>query len=122
MFKVIDEISVEASHAIPLVGGELEEPHSHVWRLRVELSCAYLNPQGMAVDMDIVRAWLQEIVGHWDGAHLNDLPPFADTPATAEQVAFYVGRSLQERLTEDRVWVSRIECWMTDTGVAVWEP
>ena len=122
MFKVVDEITVEASHAIPLPSGELETPHSHRWRLRVELSCAYLNPQGMAVDMDIVRAWLQELVGGWDGSHLNDLPPFQTVPATAERVAEYVGRGLQSRLVEDRAWVSRVECWMTDTGVAIWEP
>ena len=122
MFKVIDEVAVNASHAIPLTSGELETPHSHRWRLRVEFSCAALNPQGMAVDMDIVRAWLDEIIGHWEGTHLNDLPPFRNIPSTAERVAQYVGQSLQDRLTEERVWVSRIECWMTETGVAVWEP
>ena len=45
MYKVVDEVAIEATHAVPLASGELEEPHGHRWRFRVQLESPVLDHQ-----------------------------------------------------------------------------
>ena len=119
-WTVSDEIMICSSHQILLENGERESLHGHNWRIRVYVSADRLDKRGLIIDFADLRKAVWKVVGSWDHRHLNDLPDFAETEPSAEEMARLAFEGLAELIDDGRMYMSRVEIWMTDTGCATW--
>jgi 6-pyruvoyltetrahydropterin/6-carboxytetrahydropterin synthase len=66
---------------------------------------------------------MQEILGPFDHGVINDVPPFDRRNTTAELLSQYVFEEVERRLADqERVRVTRVEVWETDTSCAAYQP
>jgi len=66
---------------------------------------------------------MQEILGPFDHGVINDVPPFDRRNTTAELISQYVFEEVERRLgDQERVRVTRVEVWETDTSCAAYQP
>jgi 6-pyruvoyltetrahydropterin/6-carboxytetrahydropterin synthase len=115
---VSDEVLICSSHQILEEDGSRETLHGHNWRVRVFVGADQLDHRGLVIDFRTLRAAVWEVVGPWDHRHLNDLPDYRGEEPTAESMARLTFEGLAESLEDGRVWVERVEVWMTETGCA----
>jgi len=121
MWRVRDEVTISASHQIPMPDGSLEPLHGHNWRIVAEVEARELDARGLVVDFNELRAALGRATDPYDHQHLNDVEPFGRVPTTAECLAQVVYGSLRAALDDGRVRVRAVDVWMTETGVARYE-
>lgn len=123
MFIIAKDFSFAAAHAIRGHTRGCQNLHGHNYRVRVHLAAAQLDGLGMVLDFADLKAIMQEIVGPFDHALLNEVPPFDERNTTAELISQYVFEEVGKRLPADgRVRVVRVEVWETDTSCAIYEP
>ena len=123
MFIIAKDFSFAAAHAIRGHTRGCQNLHGHNYRVRVHLAAALLDGLGMVLDFADLKAIMQEIVGPFDHALLNEVPPFDERNTTAELISQYVFEEVGKRLPADgRVRVVRVEVWETDTSCAIYEP
>jgi 6-pyruvoyltetrahydropterin/6-carboxytetrahydropterin synthase len=121
MFTVFKDYAFAAGHAIRGHTGGCQNLHGHNYRVRVHVSCERLDELGMVIDFADLKRIVDAVLGRFDHAVINDLPPFDQRNTTAERIAEYAGEEVAKRLPADRR-VRRVEVWETDTSCAVWEP
>jgi 6-pyruvoyltetrahydropterin/6-carboxytetrahydropterin synthase len=123
MFIIAKDFSFAAAHAIRGHTRGCQNLHGHNYRVRVHLAAETLDTLGMVLDFADLKAIMQEIVGPFDHALLNEVPPFDERNTTAELISQYVFEEVEKRLPVDgRVRVVRVEVWETDTSCAIFEP
>lgn len=71
---------------VPDAGPE-GEPHTHDYEATVRLSGTALDEHGYLVDIDEVRAVVNETVGGYRDRRLNELPEFEGKNPSAERLA-----------------------------------
>lgn len=93
MFELTVQTVFSAAHAI-VIAGEREAVHGHDWHVTACLEGGDLDDDGLLVDFHAVEASLAEIIRPFRNASLNTTPPFDRVNPTAEEVARYIGVSL----------------------------
>ena len=121
MFTVFKDYTFSAGHAIRGHQGGCQNLHGHNYRVRVHVSAARLDPLGMVIDFADLKQIVDQVVGRFDHAVINDLPPFTARNTTAELLAEYVHQEVAARLPQGRT-VRRVEIWETETSCAIYEP
>jgi 6-pyruvoyltetrahydropterin/6-carboxytetrahydropterin synthase len=121
MFTVFKDYTFSAGHAIRGHQGGCQNLHGHNYRVRVHVSAARLDRLGMVIDFADLKQIVDQVVGRFDHAVINDLPPFTERNTTAELLAEYVHQEVAARLPEGRS-VRRVEIWETETSCAIYEP
>jgi 6-pyruvoyltetrahydropterin/6-carboxytetrahydropterin synthase len=120
---IFKDFTFAAAHAIRGHTRGCQNLHGHNYRVRVHLQAEVLDPLGMVMDFVDLKAVMQEVVGPFDHAVINDIPPFDRRNTTAELVSQYVFEEVSRRLAEqERVRVARVEVWENDTSCAIYEP
>lgn len=109
-----------AAHLIGGHDGKCSRPHGHNWRVRVSVACEKLNELGIGIDFGDVKEAMLAVLGALDHRNLNELPEFARTNPTAENIAKYIYDGVSERLDSDDRRVTRVEIWETDTCSVVY--
>jgi 6-pyruvoyltetrahydropterin/6-carboxytetrahydropterin synthase len=109
MWEISVETVVAARHQIRGVAGEGGRVHEHRWRVRAVVRARELDATGWVLDFHEVDAALQTVVAPYDGAFLNDVPPFDDLNPTRENVARVVAEGLAAKIDDLRVRVYRVE-------------
>lgn len=123
MHTIFKDFTFAAAHAIRGHTRGCQNLHGHNYRVRVHLQAEVLDPLGMVMDFVDLKAVMQEVVGPFDHAVINDIPPFDRRNTTAELVSQYVFEEVSRRLAEqERVRVARVEVWENDTSCAIYEP
>jgi len=120
-FSVCKDFRFAAAHQIPGHRGGCENLHGHSYRVRVWVRASALDALGMVVDFADLKAAMEEVVGPFDHAFLNEVPPFDQRNPTAEMLAQHVFAELRGRLDDERKRVTRVEVWESDTAGAVYE-
>ena len=120
-FSVCKDFRFAAAHQIRGHRGGCENLHGHSYRVRVWVRADALDALGMVVDFADLKAAMEEVVGPFDHAFLNEVPPFDQRNTTAELLAQHVFAELRRRLDDDRVRVARVEVWESDSAGAVYE-
>ena len=120
-FSVCKDFRFAAAHRIPGHRGGCENLHGHSYRVRVWVRANALDALGMVVDFADLKAAMEEVVGPFDHAYLNEVPPFDERSTTAELLAQHVFVELRRRLDDERKRVTRVEVWESDTAGAVYE-
>jgi len=120
MFTVFKDFTFAAGHAIRGHRGGCQNLHGHNYRVRVHVAAAALDELGMVIDFADLKRILSEVVGRFDHAVINDLPPFDVRNTTAELLSQYVFDEVAARLPAGRT-VRRVEIWETETSCAIYE-
>ena len=86
-----------AAHALT-IGGRVEALHGHNWLVEAVIEGAELDEDGLLCDFHRVEAVLDEILGEYNNANLNEIEPFDRVNPSAEHVARHIAKRLGERL------------------------
>jgi 6-pyruvoyltetrahydropterin/6-carboxytetrahydropterin synthase len=122
MFTVFKDFTFAAAHAIRGHTRGCQNLHGHNYRVRVHVAAGRLDALGMVIDFADLKRILEQVVGRFDHAVINDQPPFdRERNTTAEELARYVHEEVAARLPEGRT-VRRVEVWETETSCAIFEP
>jgi 6-pyruvoyltetrahydropterin/6-carboxytetrahydropterin synthase len=122
MFTVFKDFTFAAAHAIRGHTRGCQNLHGHNYRVRVHVAAGRLDALGMVIDFADLKGILEQVVGRFDHAVINDHPPFdRERNTTAEELARYVHEEVAARLPEGRT-VRRVEVWETETSCAIFEP
>lgn len=122
MHTIFKDFTFSAAHAIRGHTRGCQNMHGHNYRVRVHLRAEQLDPLGMVLDFQDLKGMMQEIVGPFDHAVINDIPPFDVRNTTAELVSQYVYEEVARHLADqERVRVARVEVWENDTACAIYE-
>ena len=96
MYRLSAQHRFSAAHALREYQGPCCQLHGHNYTVEVRLAGTELDALGMLVDYHEVKEALTKAIEPFDHAYLNDLPEFADTNPTSENIA----RVLYSRVKE----------------------
>jgi len=117
LFEVTIKQHFDAAHYLRGYGGRCEALHGHRYEVAVSLVSAQLNDIGLAYDFTDLKAHLKAILARFDHHCLNDLPEFAETNPSAENIAKTIHDHLKTALPHTgirfvTVWESP-DAWAT---------
>jgi len=107
-----------AAHQLRMVRGECEKLHGHNWRIEVSLTGDKLNDAGLLLDFREVKDATDGILEELDHSFLNELPQFKDQSPSSENIAVYVFERLSSKLNNNRIRVSKVTAWESDSAGA----
>src|SRR3989304_1669988 len=122
MYQVSVEQHFDAAHFLRGYKGKCEAVHGHRFLVIVTLQTAKLDEIGMAYDFTILKKQLSGIIGRFDHACLNDVPPFDKINPSSENIASTVFKELRTKLTGAPVTIIRVEVWETPQNRAAYIP
>ena len=104
------EITKQFSGAHSLTGypGDCRKLHGHNWQVTVYLQANKLDEIGIALDFKILKKELNEVIGRFDHAYLNELEEFNSCNPTSENLARIIYCQLGSRLNDERIRVARV--------------
>jgi 6-pyruvoyltetrahydropterin/6-carboxytetrahydropterin synthase len=90
--------------------------HGHNWKLEVLVLAHELDEVGMGIDFKTMKRHANELAEELDHRYLNELEYFSSVNPTAENIAAWFYKQLGERLNNDRVRISEVTIWETETA------
>nr|WP_281253277.1 6-carboxytetrahydropterin synthase [Longibacter salinarum] len=102
---------------VPNAGPE-NEWHSHHFTVEVELTGDTLNEYGYLVDIDDVKAGLDEIEHRYSDATLNELDEFAGLNPSVEHFARFCCQRIADHVTAKNVDRIDLRIWEDDDAWA----
>jgi len=118
-FDITGERTFSAAHQIRLYDGSLEPLHAHSWRVRLTVSAPALDSIGLVMDFHKLERLLDAVLAPCHDRSLNDLPPFASTNPSAENLALHIATSLT---LPPGITLASVEVWETPTNSAIYRP
>jgi len=118
--KIITHFS--AAHRLENFYGKCEALHGHNWKVEIYLVGDRLDDAGLLKDFGEVKARAHEILQEIDHKYLNELPPFTRQNPSSENLARYLFERLAAALDSDRVKVSKVSVWESETSCASFFP
>ena len=110
MYELSIETDFAAAHRLREYDGACENLHGHNWRVEVIVAGAELDRLGMLLDFRVLKRIVNEILAGFDHKYLNELPPFAQSNPTTENLARLIFTRCAEQLPEG-VSVSSTRVW-----------
>jgi 6-pyruvoyltetrahydropterin/6-carboxytetrahydropterin synthase len=117
-YTVAKDFTFAAAHFIRGHQGGCQNLHGHNYRVRIHVAAEELDELGMVVDFAEIKRGAQELLGPFDHAVINEIPPFDVLNTTAELLAGHLLERFAQQLDDARVRVVRIDVWETDTSCA----
>lgn len=114
--KIITHFS--AAHRLENFYGKCEALHGHNWKVEIFLVAASLDEAGLVRDFGQIKACAREIIEEIDHTYLNELPAFKNQNPSSENLARHLFERLGTALNDERVQVTRITVWESDTTSA----
>lgn len=90
MFSIQVETGFSASHQLRLADGAKEELHSHDWQVKVSMSSAQLDGQGLVMDFNKLKRDIEKILADFNDMQMEQLSYFDRINSSAENVAKYI--------------------------------
>jgi len=109
-----------AAHQLKMVAKKCENLHGHNWKIEVCVAGQKLNPAGVLIDFGEIKARLSDIIEGLDHKFLNELGLFDDDNPSSENIARYIARALQEKISDAAVKVTRVTAWESDSACATY--
>ena len=96
-FEVGAAVPLRAFHRLPWADGPEGRPHAHDYRVEVIVERSALDERGMVIDLDVLQAGLDQVIGSLDGQDLDEKIDSGGAEAvTVEILARWLHRALQE--------------------------
>ena len=114
--KVITDFA--AAHQLKMVAAKCENLHGHNWKVEVCVAGEHLNSAGVLMDFGEIKEHLSDIMAALDHKFLNELEYFKDENPSSENIARYIAQSLQKKIDDPTVRVTRVTAWESDSACA----
>lgn len=121
MYELTVKGHFDAAHALRGYPGECSALHGHTWDVEVTVSGAALDDVGIVYDFKTLKDDLGAVLTDYDHVLLNDVPPFDDINATAENLARVVYERMAARVGEG-VGVTEVAVWESPIARLVYRP
>ena len=119
MYRLALRRSFIAGHH--LIGGDWgaeNVPHSHPYRIEVELEGSTLDDHGYLVDLLHLETALDALVRRFQDRSLNDLPEFANLNPSLEHFARVCCEGLRSGLAAPNIQALTVRLWESDDAWA----
>lgn len=120
MFELSVEVSFSAAHQLREYQGKCENMHGHNWKVQVSVMAETLNEIDLAIDFHDLKRMANEVIAPLDHAFLNDIFPFTEKNPSSENMAKWIFDSMKKKITDERVRVSAVSVWESDTASATY--
>jgi 6-pyruvoyltetrahydropterin/6-carboxytetrahydropterin synthase len=117
--KILSQFA--AAHQLRESGGKCEQMHGHNWKVEVFVRGETLGDDGLLIDFHDVKAATHRVLEALDHKYLNEVAPFDRLNPSSENIARHVFDAISGELNSDRVRVSRVTAWESDTACATYE-
>ncbi len=114
--KIISQFA--AAHQLREFQGGCERLHGHNWRVEVFVQGEDLGKDGLLVDFKQMKTETNRILDELDHRFLNDMAPFTALNPSSENIARHIFKTLTDRLGDERVRVSKVTAWESDSACA----
>lgn len=114
---VLDFASAHRLHGYP---GDCANLHGHNWKIEVQVSGTQLNEIGMVIDFKEIKRHAKEVVKELDHTYLNDHPHFSKVNPTAENIAEFLFKQIQNRIESPEVNMHSITVWENDRNCVIY--
>jgi 6-pyruvoyltetrahydropterin/6-carboxytetrahydropterin synthase len=121
MYELTVKGHFDAAHALRGYPGECRNLHGHTWDIEVTVAGERLDEIEIVYDFKQLKADLAGVLGRYDHAYLNDVPPFDELSPTAENLARVVFEELAGVVGE-QVWVKEVAVWESPIAKIVYRP
>ena len=111
MFEVAYETTFCATHALHRDGRPVEPQHGHDWRVEVVAEGGSLDPLGVVVDFEALKAAAGDVCRRFHYGDLTSHPDFAGQSPTAEAVARYFFREVRRAMGKEGAKLARVRVW-----------
>jgi 6-pyruvoyltetrahydropterin/6-carboxytetrahydropterin synthase len=121
MYELTVRDHFDAAHSLRGYDGECRRLHGHTWDVEVTVRGGRLDGIGIVYDFKRLKADLRAVLDDYDHVHLNEVAPFDEINATAENLA----RVVYERLTAAvgaEVEVAEVAVWESPIARLVYRP
>ncbi len=105
-----------AAHTLRDYPGDCRRMHGHNWKVEVEVVASALDELGMGVDFKSIKREAKAQADLLDHSYINEIEPFDRLNPTAENLAAWFHQGMSERLNNERVRVSAVTLWETETA------
>ena len=119
MYKVSVRRDFVAEHF--LIGGDWgseNEPHSHDYRVEVQLEGATLDRHGYLVDIVVIKAHLESLLNYFQNSTLNGLPEFEGLNPSLETFARIFCEALSTRVESQNLSAITTKIWEDESAWA----
>lgn len=120
MYEVKIRADFAAAHNLRGVGGKCESLHGHNFIVEVAVEAESLDEGGMVLDFRLLKAKTKTILDTLDHRYLNDLPLFAGSNPSSENLAAYIFRELSRQIDQESRRVSWVSVWESETSQATY--
>ena len=115
--KIVSHMA--AAHQLRNFHGKCENLHGHNWKIEVYVTGKDLEENGILVDFRQIKQATQEVINELDHRFLNDLQYFKEVNPSSENIARHIFDSVGKLLNNDRVRVSRVTAWESDSALSL---
>lgn len=120
MYELKIETYFAAAHRLTMVGQKCENLHGHNWKIEACVTGEKLNEGGVLIDFGEIKKNVAEIMDQLDHKYLNEINSFATQPPSSENIALYIAKELQKRITDPSIRVSRVSAWESNNSCATY--
>ena len=112
-----------AAHQLKMVAQKCENLHGHNWKVEVRVVGDELNEAGILMDFGVLKKHVAGVMDTLDHKFLNETDLFDDARLpSSENIARYIARSLEDRLSDAPARVSRVSAWESENACATYIP
>ncbi len=123
MYSIKVEHEFIASHFVVLSNGQVEDTHSHQWKVWVSIARECLDENGFVMDFHVLQDTLRQITEGLSACEcMNSLACFNGKAATAEVIAKYIYDEVLATLTDDCLIVQEVALEEASGCLAIWQP
>ena len=114
--KILSQFA--AAHQLREYEGGCEELHGHNWKVEVRVCGEELEDNGLLIDFRLIKTAAKNALDSLDHKFLNDLDAFKTINPSSENIARYIFQFVSNELNSERVRVSMVTAWESDTACA----
>lgn len=111
MFETGIVTQFEATHRLKGNFGPATQPHGHSYRVEVTLRGPDLRPDGTLCDITVLQEAAERAVGELRGRDLGEVPELQTQNTTAEVVARYLFRRIEQGIGPGSAAALAVRVW-----------
>lgn len=123
-FTVRVEARFEAAHYLREYRGISEPLHGHSYKVEADLAArgGGVDADAIAVDFVSAKRKLEALAKKLDYGCINDVPPFTEINPSAENIASWFARELQQQVEDESAVVTAVTIWEGPVNSVRYEP
>jgi len=115
MYELFIKTHFSAAHHLRNYQGKCANQHGHNWQVEVYCACSELDAVGMGIDFVVLKAEVNSLIDTLDHTDLNDIDYFKEHNPTSENLAKFLFDRLSAKLNDNRVRISKVTVFETET-------